>query len=326
MQELIAAVQALAGQWPVTVLDARTGICRLSLPENLHYDAAAEVLLRALDDGLLGLIETAAKRLRAIGWRFAGGPWTGPLSAYQLVSTSNSEQRSVRKLPWDTKTQHNLAIRQSKVRRDTLTPAESKHSQHGLELLAARAAKKSLKLRSTIWVGSHAAYMYETKDGKLLTLTATQFAGFKGPAQHLRALAKEGAAIDPGYVLLWTPWKGRGAKYSWRTASGDVREATIGDLKRLSLRIQFAPAEDQANLDLDKTRLVFIWTLPDASSIHSTWPIFDAALNAVLGDAKDKRPQFSQLGFSQRVREMVCALSGPQQGLAGTMPAELSPR
>ncbi|KWA84202.1 hypothetical protein WL29_22845 [Burkholderia ubonensis] len=317
MQQLIHDIQALASPWPVILHNEHTGVLRLSLPEGLHFDAAPAVMLKTLKLGLIALVSESARLLCERGWRFAGGVWTGPLSMYRVVSIEDGKRLSTKRVPWDSKTRHRLMLLQAGLLHTApvvLSANNQADAGNKLETIAAQAARKSLSLRSTMWLGVGATYEFQTKSGEIMMLTPYKLAAFRGPGDRLKELAKKGAGIEPGYELLLTDWRGAHAKYPWRTRTGEVVTASIAVLKQRSLRIGFSVPENDVEASLDVAQQVFTWTLPDGTLIEATLPIFDAALKQVLDPASKSRRAplaYTETGFSHKVVSAVRALLSP---------------
>ena len=296
MHALLPSIQALAGEWPVVVPD--TGTLRLSLPEGLYYDSTPAGLLHALDNGLINLVLDAAQVLRQAGWRFAGGPWAGPLFSYPVVSLENDTKRCVKRVPWSPKTRNRLLQLDTEWR--LRAPRSTANPPH-FSLQAAKATGIPLRPPPTSSSGDKAR-------SKRKTVTE-QPATPVGAHAQLRNFAALGANIEPGYELLDTVWRGVGASYRWRTTDGAVIHAAIATLKKKSLRIGFA-AKAVPGFDLLETESpIFTWTLPDSSTVDATLQIFEAALSQVLEATSNKSRPFVPKGFSAKVREAVAFLA-----------------
>ena len=264
-------LQRLAGKLLLTTRRVKTesgkAIYRLMLPADMHVDAPYIEMRRMLEEGLIEDVKLAIKWARSQKMTFVPGEWKGLASAYRFVLNS---KRVTRELPWLAEARaldHNKTM---------LSPVKRVATTNGLTLLSAE------------WKGEQTAYLFQRNDGSTFESTVPDLLKGVRDRRALERLQRAGLRIAPGYRLVSTEWNGLRAQYQWRTVSGYLVTASLGELEKFrreearmiawSRRTGVMLAE---NLPLQFGDQ-FTWALPDGQQLLSDWPTMRNAANFVL--------------------------------------------
>jgi hypothetical protein len=184
----------------------------------------------------------------------------------------------------------------------------------------AEARERGMHFLPGRWLGREALYP-TVKDG-VGVLTEKLFFRPKSlkandeNTKKLAQLALEGSKVEPGYELVSSTWKRKGAMYKWRKTDKTLVVASISDLRLKSrsitlMRAKWGPWTGRNDHS-------FIWTLPDGSKVDATWPQMKTAIEKVLRphgknvrvSAEGEVPRFLEVGFSIKVRNALIKGAG----------------